>query len=349
MVFSYALGGILAKFPKISIMSLRDQLRDILPKILPNDPNDSIKGTELIRLVKYELRQDYSDATLRYHFSIMSCDPSAPIAKVAQGQGYYLRPDSRGNPGGARHLIAFRQPTLGEHLRKSPSEINRDLLHAEKFRAIVQRYYESNQRFPFFFEHAFAPGSPSENIWRYPDAAVVDWPAGEATEDGFRLDPLLLKRRRTLNAPLYLLTSLKLRLNITHESYREEFFQCLSQSEWAHSCEFLIANPIADASLADALAELGQRHGIGILSTGFTSEVLDDLPEAAAILEMTPAEFDAVLARAKFSRLSAPETRKSLDWPTLAASERDSADLQALFGWIENGLESGCPRPFHES
>ena len=330
-------------------MSLRDQLRDILPKILPNDPNDSIKGTELIRLVKYELKQDYSDATLRYHFSIMSCDPSAPIAKVAQGQGYYLRPDSRGAHGGSRHLIAFRQPTLSESLRKSPSEINRDLLHAEKFRAIIQRYFETSHRFPFFFENAFAPGSPSENVWRYPDAALVDWPGGEATDEGFRLDPMLQRRRRTLNAPLYILTALKLRLSITHESYREEFFQCLSQSEWTHGCEFLIATPIADASLADALAELGQRHGIGILSTGFTTEVLDDLPEAAAILEMKPSEFDAVLARAKFSRLSAPEIRKSLDWPTLAASERDSVDLQALFAWIENGLDSGQPKPFLES
>ena len=72
-------------------MNLRDQLKEILPDILPRNPNQSIKGTELIELVKYRLKQDYSDATLRYHFSIMSCDPSSPIAKVEQGQGYYLR------------------------------------------------------------------------------------------------------------------------------------------------------------------------------------------------------------------------------------------------------------------
>ena len=72
-------------------MNLRDQLKEVLPDILPANPAESIKGTELIRLVKYSLRQEYSDATLRYHFSILCCDPSSPIAKVDQGQGYYLR------------------------------------------------------------------------------------------------------------------------------------------------------------------------------------------------------------------------------------------------------------------
>ena len=56
-------------------MNLRDQLKEILPEILPSDPSSSIKGTELIRLVKYRLKQEYSDATLRYHFSILCADP----------------------------------------------------------------------------------------------------------------------------------------------------------------------------------------------------------------------------------------------------------------------------------
>src|SRR5688500_18344628 len=72
-------------------MSLREQLRDILPQILPASPVVAIKGTELIRLVRLKLPDDYSDATLRYHYSILSYDPSSPIAKVDQGQGYSLR------------------------------------------------------------------------------------------------------------------------------------------------------------------------------------------------------------------------------------------------------------------
>ena len=37
-------------------MSLRDQLREILPQILPPNPADAIKGTELIRLVRFPPR-----------------------------------------------------------------------------------------------------------------------------------------------------------------------------------------------------------------------------------------------------------------------------------------------------
>ena len=327
-------------------MSLRDQLKDILPQILPKDPNDAIKGTELIRLVKFQLRQDYSDASLRYHFSIMSCDPSAPIAKVAQGQGYYLRPDSKGALGGSRHLIAFRQQTMADLLGRSPVEINRDLLHAGKFRAIVQRLLETNQRSTYFFDRAFASGMPAENVWRFPDAAVVDWPAGEATEGGFQLNEGLMRRRRMLGAPLFRLTALKLRLRVTHESAREEFFQCISQGEWTHASEFYLAMPVEDASLADLLSDLGQRYGVGVMSFGFSADCLDDLPDADAIPNLQGSEFDAVLARAQFNRLSAPEMRKQLNWPMIDSNERDSEDLRRLFAWIEGNIHTGNPRPF---
>ncbi len=326
-------------------MSLRDQLKELLPQILPADPNDAIKGTELIRLVKFQLRQDYSDASLRYHFSIMSCDPSAPIAKVAHGQGYYLRPDSRGALGGSRHLIAFRQQTMADLLGRSPVEISRELLHAGKFRAIVQRFLEGNQRSVFFFDDAFASGAPAENVWRFPDAAVVDWPAGEAAEGGLQLNPAVMRWRRMLHAPLFRLTALKLRLRVTHESAREEFFQCISQGEWTHASEFFLAMPVDDASLADLLADLGQRYGVGVMSFGFPAECLDDLPDADAIPQLQASEFDAVLARAQFNRLSAPESRRQLDWPMLDSNERDSEDLRRLIAWVESAIESGHPRP----
>ncbi len=86
-------------------MNLRDQLKEILPDILPRNPAQAIKGTELIEMVKHRLKQDYSDATLRYHFSIMSCDPSSPIAKVEQGQGYYLRTSTIHTVNSARNLF----------------------------------------------------------------------------------------------------------------------------------------------------------------------------------------------------------------------------------------------------
>ena len=50
-------------------MSLRSQLEELLPELLPSDPAQAIKGTELIRLVRLRLGEEYSDASLRYHFS----------------------------------------------------------------------------------------------------------------------------------------------------------------------------------------------------------------------------------------------------------------------------------------
>jgi len=324
-------------------MTLRDQLRDLLPELLPSDPGEAIKGTELIRLAKFSLRDDYSDATLRYHFSIMSCDPSAPIAKVSQGQGYYLRPGAAKD--GAHNLIAFRQPSLAEPVGLSPAEIDRDLLHAGKFRAIADRFLQTSQRHAFFFgrtlNHAPAPGT----LWRFPDAAVVDWPSAEATEQGMRLAQVKVARRRALGAPVYQITALKLRLRISHDTAREEFFQCLSHSEWAHGADFWIATAVDDASLADMIAQLGQRHGVGVLSLGFDPNGLDDLPDPAAIAAMSAVEVEAMLGRGRPRRLSHPTPRPAINWSLIDSGEFDSPEMEALFSYIENCLESGIPVP----
>ena len=89
-------------------MNLRDQLKEILPEILPGQPTEAIKGTELIRLVKYRLRQEYSDATLRYHFSILCADPSSPIAWVTRAVGGGGRYDALlARFGDARPAVGF--------------------------------------------------------------------------------------------------------------------------------------------------------------------------------------------------------------------------------------------------
>src|SRR5690606_10725909 len=145
-----------------------DQLKEILPDILPKNPAQAIKGTELIEMVKHRLKQEYSDATLRYHFSIMSCDPSSPIAKVEQGQGYYLRTTTIHSMNSARNL--FRGGELvGEGAR---AEYGRAIERAAKFRAVVRRYLESVHQYPFAFEESLSANALG-NRWRVPDLAVV--------------------------------------------------------------------------------------------------------------------------------------------------------------------------------
>ncbi|HSP43850.1 MAG TPA: hypothetical protein VLO11_13330, partial [Luteolibacter sp.] len=120
-------------------MSLRKQLSDILPTLLPPNPADAIKGTELIRLTRLQLNGNYSDASLRYHFSIMSCDPASPIAKVEKGQGYYRRSAPLPALSGAQELIALTQGSLDDLTEADQDLMDNAMLRRRKFRAVVTR------------------------------------------------------------------------------------------------------------------------------------------------------------------------------------------------------------------
>ncbi|MFN6018350.1 MAG: hypothetical protein ACK49N_12315, partial [Verrucomicrobiota bacterium] len=154
-------------------MSLRKQLSDILPPLLPGNPTDAIKGTELIRLTRLQLKGNYSDASLRYHFSIMSCDPGSPIAKVEKGQGYYRRSAPLPALSGAQELLALTQGRLEDLTAADVEAVDGAMLRIRKFRAVVTRYFEINGRFPFAFREAFGKDAPIGNLWKYPELVLV--------------------------------------------------------------------------------------------------------------------------------------------------------------------------------
>ncbi len=324
-------------------MSLRDQLKEILPQILPRESSEAIKGTELIRLVKFQLKQDYSDATLRYHFSILSADPTAPIAKVTQGQGYFLRPSTRSQLESAPSLIGLRQTTFIDDPR-APEEIDRELDRLAKFRAIIDRWLLANQRYAFFFDHAYSADAKRDTAWNYPEAVAVSWNVAVAGDSSIQLDPSLIDRLRLFNAPLFSLTGIKLRIELSLNSYREDFFQALSQSEWTNGTDLIIAAPIDDASLAENISALGLRHGVGVLSFGLSPRDLDTLPTATEISAMSSAEFDAVLSKAHINRLSMPREDGAIDWATITGGKNPSPDVEALLKWIEHCLATHRPQ-----
>jgi hypothetical protein len=317
-------------------MNLRDQLKEILPEILPSNPAEAIKGTELIRLVKYRLRQEYSDATLRYHFSIMCCDPGSPIAKVEQGQGYYLRRTLMG--GGAP--VTMTQARLGMLFETDTEVLDLAVSRQQKLRAIFARDREVSGQFPFLFESSFAPGAPYENVWKCPDAAVIDWESGDVTERGIRLSQRQIDLKRSLGLPPFTLTSVKLKVEVTHDSYREDFFQALSNARWAHAAELVIATPLEDEQLVEELRQLGSEFGVGILSYGIAADVLDDLRPGYEIPEMTPREFEALQHRLYRQRIVAPRPRQ-LDWRLIQQVRADNAEFQELFHWVQRCLTDG--------
>ncbi len=332
-------------------MNLRDQLRGILPEILSANPAESIKGTELIRLVKYRLHQDYSDATLRYHFSIMSCDPSSPIAKVEQGQGYYLRTTTIHSFNSARNLIAQRQGSFGESFAVTSHEVDLALARADKFRTIFTRHFELNRRFPFCFEESFSENDRHQNLWRFPDAVLLEWHVAASSGDGLAIDPSLLDLCRGSGSPPFTLTSVKLKLDVTHETFREDFFQCLSNSLWAHTGDLVVAAPLTDEKLLQDLRALGNRFKVGITSFGLPVEVLDDLPEAAAIRSLGNREFEAIQSRFSLQRVAPAAPRHSLSWSEITELREKNSEFEALFAWISRCLSEGrahsyrAPRP----
>jgi hypothetical protein len=334
--------GVSASF-RLTRMNLRDQLKEILPEILPSDPASSIKGTELIRLVKYRLRQEYSDATLRYHFSILCADPSSPIAKVDQGQGYYLRTTRVATLEEARALAAAGFTQAGMDLFQSGREMV-DLARSRmaKMRALYLRAAAADARFPF----ALAPSPSPEGLWKYPDVAVVDWELEDAGETGFRLEGDLLELKRSLGVQPFAVTSVRLAMAASYDNVRELFFQALSGSRWAHTGELVIGAAITDEQLAEDLRRLGGEYGIGVSTLGVQLEALDDIVDAASIARMEDRAFEnlqgRLLARQK---ITSARPSATLDWRQIRDMRREHADFHAFFAWIEQCLRDGTASP----
>ena len=322
--------------------TLRDQLKDLLPDILPESPSESVKGTELIRLVRLRIPQEYSDATLRYHFSIMCCDPSSPIAKVEQGQGYYLRSYSVGGFNGDG-MLSTSQPSLEPGLfEQAPGDVDLAITRARKFRAVVQRIASGSGQYPFDFEDSFSSGAPMANLWKYPDLALVAWHVLKENADGrVSLDQAAMAVRAAGGLPSFSVTTAKLKMHVTHNNVRESFFQCVSHSEWANAGALHIAGAISDGQLASDIRNLGAHHGIGVTTYGLTPDGLDQMPDTAQLRKLRDSEFDALCARLDIRILSPTRQRTATDWAALESSAESNSDAAKLTGWLRRCLENG--------
>ncbi len=334
-----------AFFP--TLMSLRTQLTEILPPLLPSNPSESIKGTELIRLARLQLTGSYSDASLRYHFSIMSCDPASPIAKVEKGQGYYRRTAPVPALTGAQELLALSHGRMDEFGSDSGA-VDLALERLSKFRAVVMRYFDVNSRFPFVFRQAFAQGAPLGNLWKFPEIVLVDWETGDAPDEELALDPTMLSLKQRLGLPPFRLHAARLRIHPALGSFREDFFQALSGSMWAQGGELLYAAPIEDEALADGLRRLNAAFGVGVMSFGLTVQALDDLPRAANILNAHPRETEALMERLDIHRIAAPHTRQHIDWQALDGLRRESPEIDQLIHWLNSCIEKGRAEPYRD-
>lgn len=314
-------------------MNLREQLRQLLPEILPHDPADSIKGTELIRLVRLRLGEGYSDATLRYHFSILSYDPTSPIAKVDQGQGYYQRQKKTAGPNGVTR----------QNLFDSETESDQCWSRFLRLVAIYERLSLQRSRYPFLLNRN-SSGAPSmEGEWDIPDLIVADWDLDAASDDAPRFDEAMLNLRRHLGGPEVGLTGVQLKLSVALDTFSADFFQALSATRWTLKSEIVIAEGLNDEALVDALRSLGHQFGVGISSLGIQLTQLDELPSAKELRAMSAAEFEAVHNLLRIQKITLPTPRHSIDWPALNALRKKHDSVADLVRWLSDCLTKRQP------
>lgn len=309
-------------------MNLRDQLREILPSCLPTSAGEAIKGTQLIEVVRRKLNQACSDATLRYHFSIMSCDPTSPIAKVDQGQGYFLRMQFLPSNGADEETGAMQPPLLG--FEPDPQSIGWQH-HWQKFQAFFERYCDQGTSFSFPIRHASFSHTPNDHFWLVPDAVVVRWKTGEASEHGMKLKPEML----SFEEPHFSITSLKLVLELTKENLRRHFFQCLSNSSWAHHTELIVATKIPDDVLEE-VRRLSCAHQVGTACFHIPRSRLEGWSSAGIIRSMTGREFDRAFENLQVQCVSPPGRARSIDWNHLNQLRGKQQNFDELFRWIHH-------------
>ena len=329
-------------------MSLRQQLTEIIPALLPGNPAAAIKGTELINLTRLQLKGNYSDASLRYHFSIMSCDPASPIAKVEKGQGYYRRSTPLPALSGAQELLALTQGRLDDLTTVDPDLMDNAMLRIRKFRAVVTRYFETNGRFPFAFRQPFGKDAPLSNLWKFPELVLVDWETGGSPDEEMSLDESMLAFKQRLGIAPFRLHAARLRIQPSLQTYREDFFQTLAVSMWTQGGELIYAAPVEDEALAESLRKLSAAFGVGVTSFGLTPEALDDLPRPANILNAHPRETEAIMGKLDFTRIAAPRSRPHLDWSELSSLRHESEDADKLIGWLTRCIDGRRAEAFKD-
>lgn len=316
-------------------MNLREQLRHILPEFLPSDPADAVKGTDLIRLVRLRLGDEYSDATLRYHFSILSYDPTSPIAKVDQGQGYYQRKKKLNGAG----LPSVR----GGLFEPDSPEMDAARLRFQRVTAIYERLSLLRGSFPFLLNGRDDHPPHLGGDWEVPDFVTADWDIDSTAEEVVKFDESMINLRRHLGGPEVSLTGVQLKLGVTLDTFSADFFQALSATRWAIQGELVIAEALSDEALVDSLRNLGHQFGLGITSLGIDAGRLDDLPSPEDLLAMSAAEFEAVHSLLHIQKVTLATQRHTLDWAAFSSLRKKHDSVAELARWLSACLEKRGP------
>ena len=283
-------------------MGLREKLNEILPTLLPERAEDAIKGKELIARVRAVLGDAYSDHSLRSQFSFIALDPDSCLARVENGQGYYLR--SEGDSPSLQNV--FGGNSEGE-----------TMLH--KAMALAVRLYDTAGQGVFVYP------VDGEESWGHPDLVAVQWPAGAWDDEGAYImeeagDALSFR-------------AICVGFADDEESCRQAFFRALACGQWAQESELLL---LPGAANEEELTDLAARYGVGIRCLDADEDALEAMPRADEIFRLSTDDARTLLASLPQTTLARPRHRDLS--PRAAAAMPDTAVvLQWAHGCAERG------------
>ena len=283
-------------------MGLREKLDEILPALLPENAESAIKGKELIARVREVLGDDYSDHSLRSQFSFMVLDADSCLARVENGQGYYLR--TEGDEPNLQNV--FGGNAEGE-----------TALH--KAMALAVRLYDTAGQGVFVY-----PVEGDES-WGHPDLVAVQWPAGAWDEEGAYI--------MEGDAEELSFRAICVGFAEDEDSCRQAFFRALACGQWAQECELLL---LPGAANEDELTDLATRYGVGIRCLDADEEALAEMPRADEIFRLSTDEARTLLATLPQTTLARPRHR-ALSARAAAAMPDTAVVLQWARGCTSRG------------
>lgn len=290
-------------------MSLREKLEEILPSLLPHSEEEAIKGTELIARVRAVLGDTYSDRSLRSQFSFIALEPDSCLARVPNGQGYYLRQDSENT---SLHNL-FEQDENRHREAEEPFH---------KALALAVRLYDTAGLGVFVYP------VEEEESWAHPDLVAVQWPAGRWDENGAYILEPTAPRKASYRAVCVGLAD-------SEESVRRAFYRAMAVGTWAEESELLLFSTDGDLPLTDELRQLSARHGIGIRTLSADIITPGIIPGADDIFRAEAADARDLLATIPGNTLAHPRHEE----PLTAASTRP--ELRVVCTWAQNCMDRG--------
>lgn len=306
-------------------MSLRARLQEILPDLLPRDSEHAIKGTELIRLVRSVLGDEYSDRSYRSHFSFMVLDPDSCLARVENGQGYYFKDASQQADARSLH-------PLFEAGAASKAE-GYDGYH--KALALVVRSLDTAGLGVFVYP------AQDDSSWLHPDVVAVQWPGGHWVEDAFVMNEEVC--RAWADSGESPLSYRSICLSFAEESNRRALFRALAAGLWAQECELVLVGEALAQEEEDELRLCASQYGIGISQWLLPDGLLERLPRADEIFRAGREEALALVEQMHVRRIAVPRYRSEA---AHVFANLDQTDLQAMYYWTWGCLDRGRVEPY---